>query len=341
MEQSLGKRIMVNRKSLGMTQEQLAERIGVSAQAVSKWENDQSCPDISALPSLADIFGITLDELLGRTQETPVHTGEVVQADVIREDSEDKKRNFELAWDSGRKNGICFAVFVIAAGVLYLLSQILTWDLSFWDILWPSALVFFGATGLAPKFSFFRFGCLLLGIYFLVGTFVQIPFKLDSGVIFAVVVVLFGGSLLMDALKKSKKPKFSVTYTDKAGKLHRGERRCDYDHTDNTFSYDASFGNSTQQVYLDSLSYGEISTSFGEYTVDLTKVIRTEPGCHLDVSCSFGELTVLLPKHIGVRLESSTSFADIHIDGCADTAPTGLISIDSSASFGEIEIRYI
>ena len=53
MEQTLGKRIMENRKRLGMTQDQLAEKLGITAQAVSKWENDLSCPDISMLPNLS------------------------------------------------------------------------------------------------------------------------------------------------------------------------------------------------------------------------------------------------------------------------------------------------
>ena len=63
MESTLGKRITANRKRLGFTQDQLAEQLGITAQAVSKWENDLSCPDISFLPKLADIFGITTDAL--------------------------------------------------------------------------------------------------------------------------------------------------------------------------------------------------------------------------------------------------------------------------------------
>ena len=50
MEETLGKRIMRHRKALGLTQDQLAEQLGITAQAVSKWENDQSCPDIAMLP---------------------------------------------------------------------------------------------------------------------------------------------------------------------------------------------------------------------------------------------------------------------------------------------------
>ena len=44
MEETLGARITFHRKRLGMTQDKLAEQLGVTAQAVSKWENDQSCP---------------------------------------------------------------------------------------------------------------------------------------------------------------------------------------------------------------------------------------------------------------------------------------------------------
>ena len=67
MEQqmTLGKRIAMLRKNQGLTQEQLGEKLGVSAQAVSKWENDIACPDITMLPLLADVFGVTTDELLG------------------------------------------------------------------------------------------------------------------------------------------------------------------------------------------------------------------------------------------------------------------------------------
>jgi len=64
MPNTLGTRIAEYRRAKGITQDQLAEYMSVSSQAVSKWENDLSCPDISLLPRLADYFGITVDELL-------------------------------------------------------------------------------------------------------------------------------------------------------------------------------------------------------------------------------------------------------------------------------------
>ena len=67
--ETIGKRISALRKARGMKQEELAERLDVSGQAVSKWENDQTCPDISLLPRLARVFGVTTDYLLTGEQE--------------------------------------------------------------------------------------------------------------------------------------------------------------------------------------------------------------------------------------------------------------------------------
>ena len=70
---TIGTRIASRRKELKMTQEDLAVKLGVSAQAVSKWENDASCPDISLLPQLVKVLDITTDELLtGKTSKVQV-----------------------------------------------------------------------------------------------------------------------------------------------------------------------------------------------------------------------------------------------------------------------------
>ena len=62
----LGRKITFYRKNLNITQDALARQPGISNQAVSKWETDQCYPDLELLPRIADIFGITLDELFGR-----------------------------------------------------------------------------------------------------------------------------------------------------------------------------------------------------------------------------------------------------------------------------------
>lgn len=65
MDYLFASRLQALRKEHQMTQERLAAQLGVTFQAVSKWENGQSFPDISLLPVLAAVFGVTIDSLLG------------------------------------------------------------------------------------------------------------------------------------------------------------------------------------------------------------------------------------------------------------------------------------
>ena len=69
MKKTLGTMIAELRKAEGMTQLELAEKMGVTDKAVSKWERDLSCPDINSLPKLAEIFGISVDDLMQVKQE--------------------------------------------------------------------------------------------------------------------------------------------------------------------------------------------------------------------------------------------------------------------------------
>lgn len=73
----MGARILRRRKEKGLTQEALANKLGVSNQAVSKWEGDVCCPDLQLLPLLADTLELSLDELFGReSKEKPIQKAE-------------------------------------------------------------------------------------------------------------------------------------------------------------------------------------------------------------------------------------------------------------------------
>ena len=132
-KETMGKRISDLRKGKGMTQEQLAQLLGVTPQAVSKWENDLSCPDISILHQLAEALGVTTDELLGRT---PLRISE----------GSDKCNGKGHAHVSVRlrlnqAEKIIFALLLMGIGLIFLLNAFHVIELgegvTFGSVLWP------------------------------------------------------------------------------------------------------------------------------------------------------------------------------------------------------------
>lgn len=104
----LGKKIRQLRFRAGLTQEQLAEKLSVTAQSVSKWENAVSMPDVGALPLLAEAFGVSIDELFDLSVgqrlnriENRMDREEELPSDVFREYEAFLKEQLE---DGGQKN---------------------------------------------------------------------------------------------------------------------------------------------------------------------------------------------------------------------------------------------
>lgn len=69
-KKSLGMMISSLRKENGLTQFELAEKMGVTDKAVSKWERDLSYPDVNSIPKLAEVFGVSVDELMQSRTES-------------------------------------------------------------------------------------------------------------------------------------------------------------------------------------------------------------------------------------------------------------------------------
>ena len=82
MKETFGQRINRLRKKHDLTQEEVANKLSVSSQAVSKWENDISMPDISLLIEIAELFNITVDELLGKEIKSPILLEEPSKKDI-------------------------------------------------------------------------------------------------------------------------------------------------------------------------------------------------------------------------------------------------------------------
>lgn len=325
MEETLGKRIMAHRKRLKLTQDQLAEKLGVTAQAVSKWENDQSCPDINMLPRLAQLFGTTTDALLGNE---PIY-----EAEVVTPEHEDEKTYVE--WRAGNSGAIFFALFVLLVGGLLLAAKLLSWEVGFWEICWPSALLLFGLSQVFKRLRFAGAACTLLGVYFLLKNLDVLHIRIGTDIVLAGLIVMLGLCLLVDALHKPKKPTIHVGHGGKK------ETKQHYSQTEDRFECSLSFGEETKRVELARLAGGEVSCSFGELRLDLCGCARVTDECCIEASCSFGRLCLIVPRRLRVISDSGASFGSVDTVGFPDDKPEGSIRLKGNVSFGDISIEYV
>ena len=345
----IGRRIQALRKERGMTQEMLAEKIGVSAQAVSKWENGYSCPDISVLPTLAAVLGITVDELLsgvsaGATDDGEQAGGSAVEGEFVADPENmggkakkktKKGHSFTVEVGSGVSKfleRLWLGVFIVAAGVLLILSK--ATDIlpcGFWSALWPTAIICLGLSGLTNRHvSIFSAGAVLIGTFFLLSNFAVIPEN------FSATWMVVGGILIVCGVlslipKKFRKRKYS----------YDGEHSVnDYSCVDGHIEYESSFGDNSVKFEGDTLRGGDIEVSFGAAKVDFTGVKEVSNGAVLEADVSFGSLELVLPRTIRVTDMRDTSFGAVNIKGSCNPDPQYALMVKSDVSFGSVEIIY-
>lgn len=103
-KQTLGMMISSLRKEKGMTQLELAERMGVTDKAVSKWERDLSFPDINSIPKLAEVFETSVDELM--------------QVQTVTKENKNKSKANEIVDIALKGVGIAMGIAVTVLSVL-------------------------------------------------------------------------------------------------------------------------------------------------------------------------------------------------------------------------------
>ena len=122
----LGKQIKMHRQELHLSQEELANRIYVSRQTVSNWENDKSYPDVNSLVLLSEIFQISLDNLIKGDIE--------VMKDVIQKEEIEKMNRY----------GKAYTIMLIATAVsaVPLFMWLGVWAFIPWGIIWAISMYF-------------------------------------------------------------------------------------------------------------------------------------------------------------------------------------------------------
>ena len=329
-EETLGKRIAAHRKGLGLTQDGLAEQLGVTAQAVSKWENDQSCPDISMLPKLSEIFGTNIDALLGVEKRAEEKQKETLQ------ETKDKPVHTVTQSAPGRKTGIAIALWLLLTGGIMLAAALFPAPLyqpPFWQTLGLTGLTVFGLFGLYPRFSVFRLGCALLGGYYLFCAVCRPAVMLNEELLLPVLLVFFGLGLLVDSIRGRKLPKLHCNMEELSKNF--------FDYEGNTFACQTCFGEGHRMIQLPQLEGGSAQVTFGELSVDICDCMTIGEGCCICLNCSFGSLTLYAPRRWRLQCVNKTAFGTVQEYGSADPEAQSIIRVECDVSFGEISIQYI
>lgn len=328
-EETLGRRIAAHRKNLSLTQDALAERLGVTAQAVSKWENDQSCPDISMLPRLAEIFGITIDALLGVEKKEP--EPEEIPVEVVSEVAP------ETMPVPGKRFSVGIALWLLLTGAVLLAPMLAPtpriFEVPFWTVLGTVGLAVFGLFGIWPRFSWFRLGCGLTGGYYLYCCLFRPAVHLNEELLLPILLLYFGVGLLIDGIRGKKVP---VGHRDWK-KMTENKFNCE----GNAFSCCTCFGEGHRNVQLAVLNGGDAEVVFGELSIDLHDCVALGENACIHLKCSFGSLTLYAPRRWRLQCINRTAFGTVQELGSPDGDAEGTLRVESDVSFGEICIEYI
>ena len=332
MEETLGKRISARRKGLGLTQDALAEQLGITAQAVSKWENDQSCPDITMLPRLAEIFRCTTDELLGLAPKEK-QTADSIPPEETAAEPEPNAPGIRLHTLSSP--GAAFGFWLFLTGAVSLLDAVRPSPCELSDIAICCGIFVFGLFSLFRRFSLLRLGCTLAGGVFVVNLLIRPGIAdMDWRIPLCAGLALFGLDMLLNTLRGKKRilpARHRMPSCTKNSFVTDAE----------SFSCSTSFGEANRLVTLQRLSGGQAEVNFGELTLDLTGCRQFSETCLLKLDCNFGDMTVLIPRSCRAEINISTVFADCDTRGAPCPETSDRIYVNGDACFGHITIRYI
>jgi len=303
--------------------------MGVSAQAVSKWENDVSCPDISILPNLAEVLGVTTDELLGVKPIEP----HVVIVDS-QSDKNKGNKSFTFDWDTGfKKDGIWFAVLVIVLGLAFLMQRIGGMSFGIWGVIWPAIIIALGLSWSIRRFSIFSLGVVALGTYFLLFNLGVITLVLTWGIIWPSLLVLLGLGIIFEAFRPHKR---------KWRKYCTGDHKqsIEYTEDDGFVRYDCSFCDEDRKLIVDELTGGDIDLPFGKCVLDLTEVKHVKNGAVMKVDVAFGSCDLIIPRAIKAVIRQDKAFGSVETFGSADPNTSEVLAVKGDVSFGNLNIRY-
>ena len=123
-KKTIGKFISALRKANGMTQRELGEKLFVSDKTISRWECDECTPELSLIPTIAEIFGITTDELLRGERNNPERETVITEETVAKQKAKSDKQ-FRLMIDSAKRKYQNLSLISVGISILGFLAAVI------------------------------------------------------------------------------------------------------------------------------------------------------------------------------------------------------------------------
>lgn len=217
MNVEIANRLAELRKQKGFSQEDLANELGVSRQAVSKWETASASPDTDNLIALSKLYGVSLDELVGNPvikEDNPKEGIVVSDKEITITDDEGQTITIKGTGDNKKKRYTKKQLITldIVNGVTYLIALavylVLGFEYKLWHPWWmvfllPEVVVSLLRAIFAKKASKFNFGSLMVFIYFLVSFVILDNFELT----WIILLPIFLYYLIVNNIEKDHKSK--------------------------------------------------------------------------------------------------------------------------------------
>ena len=340
--ETMGRRIAALRKERKMTQDALAQELGVSPQAVSKWEHDLSCPDIGLLPKLARVLGVSTDYLLDGGEDALLPGGAGQQRD-----EEDERpgihveasggNRFDIRYEPPRHYSFSGAAWLICVAALMMAGPLLKLEhIGFWSACWISGLLVWGVGGLLRRMRLSNVLMTLAGVYLAAEELGLLHLDLGWDLLFPGLILLMGLCLLFEGMGKKRRRASGIHITG-PDRISSSEL-----YVKEGFLYCTSaFAENHYRVQTPELKGGDVSVCFGEHVLDFSGVEQVAENCRIEVNTSFGETVLKIPSRYRAELTVGKSFAQAEVYGHPDPEPEGVIYISANVSFGELSVKYI
>lgn len=122
-KKTMGVFLAALRKTHGYTQQEVADKLNISNKTVSKWERDEGCPEIMMLPAIAELYGVTVDEILRGER--------IAKAETEQINEEKTEKRIKYLFEKSLSKYTNLSIIAITLGVLASILAFLTWELSY------------------------------------------------------------------------------------------------------------------------------------------------------------------------------------------------------------------